>query len=511
MGNAAGRARSSGGDYAVRSRKKSRLVPVLRIAGILVIAALVVGQAAGLRPDRHTMLKALDYFSRMPKAAWALFAGPGAPAPAGSGAVSVARANGIGSYEVKEDPAALNVKAFGAKGDGVTDDTAAIQRAVNAVPAAGGKVYVPPGVYMVEALESVKLKSRVTLLMAKGAVLRAIPNGSEHYNILAIENVSDVTVVGGVIQGERKRHIGDTGQWGCGVLIGGSKNVTILGTAVIDCWGDGFYIGNETAKTYFSGEFVAVPENIRLIDVQADNNRRQGISIIAGRNVEIIRPVLTNINGVAPSAGVDIEPNYNRDFLENIVVTDAVTKGNAGPGILINLSGLGGTTRTVNIRIVNHRDEGSERGMYFIDANTRDNVTAGTVLVESPEWVNAKKNGVTIANHDYRAYDLIIRNPRIINANSSGLRADAWNGSAIAIFHDIGRTPARTGVIGNVTIYNPEITSSGARLVTPVFVWDDVPGRSVQKVAIVDPVLNGVAGNMAAFDEVKQYIRFTAR
>ncbi len=500
------------GNRAVVSPQR-RLILILRVAGICLIAALIAGHAAGLGLGRPAIYNALDHLSvRIPQSVAAFLGMPGAASvPAGKGPAPVATANGIGNYEVQEDPAALNVKAFGAKGDGVADDTAAIQRTVNAVPAAGGKVFIPPGVYMVEAMESVKLKSRVTLLMAKGAVLKAIPNGAEHYTILAIDKVSDVTVVGGVIQGDRKRHIGDKGQWGAGVQIGGSKNVAVLGTAAVDCWGDGFYIGNETAKGYLTGEFSAVPENIRLIDVQADNNRRQGISIIAGRNVEIIRPVLTNTSGVAPAAGVDIEPNSNRDFLENIVVADAVTKGNAGPGILINLTELGGTTRPVNIRITNHRDAGSERGMYLIDANTGDNVTPGTVLIENPEWVNAKKNGVTIANHDYRAYDLLIKNPRIINANSAGSRSDAWNGSAIAIFHDIGNTPARTGIIGNVTIHNPVITNNAARLVTPVFVWDYVPGRTIRKVTIIDPVIDGVAGNMAAFDEVKQYIRFTAR
>ena len=43
----------------------------------------------------------------------------------------------------------FNVKEFGAKGDGSTDDTAAINAAISAADAAGGRVVLPPGIYMV--------------------------------------------------------------------------------------------------------------------------------------------------------------------------------------------------------------------------------------------------------------------------------------------------------------------------------------------------------------------------
>ncbi|MFL6350696.1 MAG: glycosyl hydrolase family 28-related protein [Bryobacteraceae bacterium] len=41
----------------------------------------------------------------------------------------------------------LNVREFGAKGDGKTDDTKSIQSAIDAAAARGCSVYVPPGVY----------------------------------------------------------------------------------------------------------------------------------------------------------------------------------------------------------------------------------------------------------------------------------------------------------------------------------------------------------------------------
>jgi glycosyl hydrolase family 28/3-keto-disaccharide hydrolase len=66
--------------------------------------------------------------------------------------------------------APFNVRNYGAKGDGTTKDTEAIQRALDAcAEAGGGEVVVPAGDYLAGSLE---LKSATTLSLEKGAILR---------------------------------------------------------------------------------------------------------------------------------------------------------------------------------------------------------------------------------------------------------------------------------------------------------------------------------------------------
>jgi len=65
----------------------------------------------------------------------------------------------------------VDVRALGAKGDGRTDDTAAIRRAIEAASAdGGGTVYFPAGDYLSYSLQ---LKSHLTLHLGQGATLIA--------------------------------------------------------------------------------------------------------------------------------------------------------------------------------------------------------------------------------------------------------------------------------------------------------------------------------------------------
>ena len=66
-----------------------------------------------------------------------------------------------------------NVRDFGAKGDGTTLDTEAIQKAIDA----GGMVYFPPGIYLSGTLY---LKSDGGLDLSPGAHLLASPDRKDY-------------------------------------------------------------------------------------------------------------------------------------------------------------------------------------------------------------------------------------------------------------------------------------------------------------------------------------------
>lgn len=75
-----------------------------------------------------------------------------------------------------------NVRDYGAKGDGITIDSPAINAAIRAAARdGGGVVYLPSGKY---ASYSIRLESHIQLHLEKGAVLLAAkPTGTEGYDL----------------------------------------------------------------------------------------------------------------------------------------------------------------------------------------------------------------------------------------------------------------------------------------------------------------------------------------
>jgi len=212
--------------------------------------------------------------------------------------------------------------AYGAKGDGVTDDTAAIQRAVDAVAGTGGTVTVPDGTYMVNALVQnnlgIRLKSNMTFRLSSGAVLKAIPNASGNYSILVAQSATNLNIIGGTLLGDRAAHTGTSGEWGMGLSIQISQHVVVEGVTAKECWGDGFYV------TYLCSD-------ITFCNVVADHNRRQGLSITGVDGMVVRNSIFKNTTGTPPEAGIDIEPNQG-ETATNILITGCTFTNNSGGG-----------------------------------------------------------------------------------------------------------------------------------------------------------------------------------
>jgi parallel beta-helix repeat protein len=218
--------------------------------------------------------------------------------------------------------AVVNVKDQGAKGDGTTDDTAAIQAAVAQIAGTGGTVLVPAGIFLIDALKGVQLKSKMTLRLAAGATLRAAPNDQTNYEVVAIRSATDVNVVGGTIEGERGAHTGTTGEWGHGINVDASQRVVLDHVTIKECWGDGIYVGG------------AATADVTVCGVVSDHNRRQGMSATSIDGLVVRDSSFQNTAGTEPEAGLDIEPNLG-ETVTNVSITRCTFRNNAGGGLQI--------------------------------------------------------------------------------------------------------------------------------------------------------------------------------
>ncbi len=245
-----------------------------------------------------------------------------------------------------------NVLQFGAKGDGVTDDTAAIQSVLSETTSA--YVYFPgPATYLIDALTGLRVASHQTLILHPQAIVQVKPNNITHpYRAFLLDNVTNVTIHGGQIVGDRTNHIGTTGEWGFGIEMNNVQNVVIREVTIKDCWGDGMYIAKNSRQ-------------VKLERCVYDHNRRQGLSIISADKVDIVECRFYNTGGIAPQSGVDLEPNSSSETVRNIHFSRCQFENNASASVTIQ--GALGTVERV--RFIDCESTGTDQGFRLIQCN----------------------------------------------------------------------------------------------------------------------------------------------
>jgi len=228
----------------------------------------------------------------------------------------------------------VNVKdsAFGARGDGVSNDTSALQKAVNAVAGTGGTVLVPAGTYLVDPVANghagVRLRNDMTLRFESGAILQTLPTSTSNHVLLLVGGVQNVNIIGGTILGNRyNNRIQDSREGGIGLKVARSRHVVVQGLVSKHFWMDGFYVG-EASK------------DVTLCRVMADGNRRQGLSVTSVDGLVVKGCTFKNTTGLMENGafvcgmGIDIEPNIGQT-VSHVRVTACTFASNAGEGLAI--------------------------------------------------------------------------------------------------------------------------------------------------------------------------------
>lgn len=313
----------------------------------------------------------------------------------------------IASYAAAQK--VFDVKNFGAKGNGITDDAPAIQRAIDACSKAGGGIVLlaPPSTFLAGPFN---LKSNIEFRVLAGAKLLANPDERVYTKSAFRENPGE-----GMI-------------W-----IGGENisNITLSGSGEINGNGVSF-MGKELSDSYELKPFhirdprphvltVSNGRNIRIHDLHIGNSAYWTIHLIGCDDVVINGITLLNSLKVRNSDGIDLDHCKNvrisNCYIESgddcICLKNRREYEEFGSCENITVSNCTMTSRSCAIKI------GSE------NMDTIRNVVVNNCIIRS------SNRGIGIQNRDEGLVQDVMFSNMIIE---SRLFSDVWWGKAEPIY-----------------------------------------------------------------------------
>ena len=181
------------------------------------------------------------------------------------------------------------------------------------------------------AAEPLRGVSDQTIVFEDGAEIQAKRGAFKGRTncLLLIDDVVNSAVIGsggGGILRMHKKDYQDPNQYTDSqhrhtLRYGRAKNIRIENMKFLTSGGDGIYLTHV--------------ENVRIRNVLCDGNHRQGMSLICGRNILVEDSEFIRTSGHSPQCGLDIEPNYPDEPLQNIVFRNCRFAENVRCGILV--------------------------------------------------------------------------------------------------------------------------------------------------------------------------------
>lgn len=331
----------------------------------------------------------------------------------------------------------INVKDYGVMGDGITDDTLAIQSIIKSLNENGGTIYFPTGTYLISASQPkdsiIDLNSDKNICIDFfGSTLKLSPNSYTAYNVVKTTNCSNVEVRNGILIGDRLLHdydtISDTHEFGYGIYFTLSQYCMAYNMDISDMTGDA--IINKNGES--GGTTIVSNSNLH-------HCRRQGISILDSDIVEVEHTNIynigtwDNIEGTSPMTGIDIEPASGTMTINSILIDDVTIKDTSSFGIINIRKNLGeikilnSTIYSPNLTNANIKDSSMffdlNKGLVMRDSNIENSYMkincAGATLNIPGSTIN---NSTIEGPEDIIGGRVLAENSKIIQTSFKKLR-----------------------------------------------------------------------------------------
>jgi len=296
----------------------------------------------------------------------------------------------------------IDVTTLGAKGDGITDNTVAIQRAIDQCAKNGGRVYVPAGNYLIRPLQ---FRSNVNLYLEAGSKLIGSTNLSAYDNAFPIP------------KGNRNQTSGLI--WGIGL-----SNISISGEGTIDGQGghQNFQHGNDSEGgpkrpkiIYFVECKKIVVKDITLLNSaywvqhyeKCEDVMLKGLTVISHCNYNNDGIDIDAKNVVISDCNIDVEDDAiclksdHESFCENVVISNCLTATNCN-AIKLGTASNGGF-RNITVTNCTVKQASEDRIRHW--SKTLEHITAEKTVISgiAIEMVDGGIiDGVTVSNISMR-------------------------------------------------------------------------------------------------------------
>ncbi len=302
----------------------------------------------------------------------------------------------------------VNVRSFGAVGDGVTDDTAAIQAAIDFGYTAGCGVFIPPQTFLCSTLRYYS----DTRIYGAGwrSVIKCKPYTDDNLFRPNDVEVGEQNVIfeNFCLDGNRANQNTDLNIPRHGIALYKTSNVWIIGMKIGNFEKDSIYIG--VYQIY--GKTSGPSENVRVINCFLHGNHRHGIGITSGRNILIEGCTIKEVDDL----GIDMEPNSaTMDYIEHvkIVSNDFINiglnpYGGAGTASAVTFSASGNQFRDIAVLNNDCRADGiyanGFRFLACLSNNVRNLIISGNrtggLYINTGILISGASQYITITNNN---------------------------------------------------------------------------------------------------------------